>query len=47
MAARDHVKDTGLAGIMGHIGADGSKPEERIKRYSNKRIAGESCTYGA
>ena len=35
LAARDHCNDTGLAGKVGSIGADGSTPFSRIRRYAS------------
>lgn len=32
-AAADHVRNTGSRGLVGHRGADGSTPSERIQRY--------------
>lgn len=34
-AAQDHALDSGRNRIHGHIGSDGSQPQDRYKRYSN------------
>lgn len=34
-SAADHVRDSGLRGLVGHHGADGSTPQERIQRYGS------------
>ena len=34
MSARDHTEDTGYKGKFGHIGFDGSCPQERMLRYA-------------
>jgi uncharacterized protein YkwD len=47
LAARDHVQDTGPAGLVGHNGADGSTFADRIARYGKvKTTAGENIAYG-
>lgn len=35
LAARDHCNDTGVVGKVGSIGADGSTPFSRIRRYAS------------
>jgi uncharacterized protein YkwD len=46
-AARDHVEDIGPAGLVGHVGTDGSQPEDRIKRYGeSQRVEGENVSFG-
>ena len=36
MSARDHCADNGPKGLLGHDGADGSKPHERMERYGER-----------
>jgi uncharacterized protein YkwD len=33
LAARDHARDLGAKAITGHIGSDGSTPDDRVERY--------------
>lgn len=47
MAARDHVRDQGPTGNVGHQGSDGSGPCDRTQRHLGQRIAcGEAISYG-
>lgn len=46
-AAKDHVEDTGMEGVLGHIGKDGSNPFDRLERYTKaKGNCAESLNYG-
>lgn len=47
LAARDHVRDQGRAGTMGHDGSNGSSPFARMNRYGTWEYgAGENIAYG-
>ncbi len=47
LAARDHVLDQGPTGDTGHVGTDGSRPSDRIRRYGTPvSLSGEVINYG-
>jgi uncharacterized protein YkwD len=47
-AARDHLRDQGKSGGLGHTGSDGSDALARLKRHGRPRgKSGESIAYGA
>ncbi len=47
LAALDHVKDIGPAGITGHDGTDKSKPAQRMARHGKvNRMSGENISFG-
>lgn len=45
-AARDHVEDQSRTGDVGHVGADGSPPSERIRRHARFTATAEAIAYG-
>jgi uncharacterized protein YkwD len=47
LSARDHVRDQGQTGAIGHTGSDGSSLVTRLNRYGRWEIfAGENISYG-
>lgn len=46
LSARDHARDQGPIGAMGHIGTDGSKPHARIKLYCKLQKSAENLQFG-
>lgn len=48
LAARDHVRDLGPRGGLGHVGADGSSPGKRVSRHGEWiGDLSEAITFGA
>jgi uncharacterized protein YkwD len=48
LAARDHARDIGPRGGIGHAGSDLSQPADRIGRYGTPRMStGEAIAFGA
>ena len=46
-AAKDHIRDQGPSGRIGHQGFDNSDPFKRMNRYGTwQTIAGENISYG-
>ena len=46
LSARDHVNDIGPKGMTGHLGSDGSRPVERIRRHGKPKSAtGENIAF--
>ena len=47
LAARDHARDIGPRGIVGHTGTDGSQPWDRISRYGRwQESVSENIAFG-
>lgn len=46
LASRDMCLAQGEAGETGHKGVDGSRPEERIRRWGQDNFSGENLQYG-
>ncbi|RUS94378.1 hypothetical protein DSM106972_093630 [Dulcicalothrix desertica PCC 7102] len=47
LGAKDHVKDQGPKGSIGHNGSNGSSPFSRISKYGKwQTTAGENISYG-
>lgn len=46
-AARDHGEEQAVDGAIGHEGADGSDPSDRVERRGGGRYVAEVITYGS
>ena len=46
-AASDHAQDQSRSGEVGHYGADGSTPQDRMRRYGRWTATGEAIAYGS
>jgi uncharacterized protein YkwD len=45
LAARDHTRDQGKTGAIGHAGSDGSTPVTRAARHGRGSYVGENIAY--
>ncbi|MDQ7813629.1 CAP domain-containing protein [Brevundimonas sp.] len=45
-AAADHAGEQGRTGEVAHVGADGSSPSDRMRRYDRWSATGEAIAYG-
>lgn len=45
-AAADHAGEQGRTGEVAHVGADGSSPSDRMRRYGRWSATGEAIAYG-
>lgn len=45
-AAADHAREQGQTGEVAHVGADGSSPSDRMRRYGRWSATGEAIAYG-